>query len=163
MATPQVRVETSSDLLRSRRSLSQSLQQFRKTYRVTLLPSPAGTETKTCEHRPRPAFEEQDREDHTERRAEGAADKESAEAVVPLQDRILAIVLRRVHMYLQRPYSFSSKSPCAIPTFSFKRASLMGLLGRTAAAVMGALELESAIVKVVFVVVELSRESSIAL
>ena len=39
----------------------------------------------------------------------------------------------------------------------------MGLLGRTAAAVMGALELESAIVKVVFVVVELSRESSIAL
>ena len=63
------------------------------TYRVALLPSPAGTETKTCEHRPRPALEEQDREDHTERRAEGAADEESAEAVVPLQDRILAIVL----------------------------------------------------------------------
>ena len=64
------------------------------TYRVALLPSPAGTETKTCEHRPRPALEEQDREDHTERRAEGAADEEGAEAVVPLRDRILAMVLR---------------------------------------------------------------------
>lgn len=39
----------------------------------------------------------------------------------------------------------------------------MGLLGRTAAAVMGALELESAIVKVILVVVEFSRESSIAM
>lgn len=72
----------------------QSLQGSRKTYRIALLPSPAGTETKTCEHRPRPALEEQDREDHAERRAEGAANEEGAEAVVPLQDRILAIVLR---------------------------------------------------------------------
>jgi hypothetical protein len=64
------------------------------TYRVALFPSPSGTETKTCEHRPRPALEEQDREDHTERRAESAADEESAEAVVPLQDRISAVVLR---------------------------------------------------------------------
>lgn len=65
-------------------------------------------------------------------------------------------------MYLQRLYSSSSKFPCAIPTFSFKRASLMGLLGRTAAAVIGALELESAIVKVFLVVVKCSKESSIA-
>lgn len=78
--------------------LVEPLQQCRKTYRVALLPSPAGTETKTCEHRPRPALEEQDREDHTERRAESAADEEGAEAVVPLQDCILAIVL------LSRPY-----------------------------------------------------------
>ena len=56
----------------------------------------------------------------------------------------------RVHVYLQRLYSSSCKSSRAIPTFSFKRASLKGLLGRTDAAVMGALELESAIVKVVY-------------
>lgn len=73
-----------------------------KTYRVTLLPSPAGTETKTCEHRPRPALEEQDREDHTERRAEGAADEKGAEAVVPLEDRISAIILR------SHPYVFAA-------------------------------------------------------
>lgn len=80
--------------------MSHSLQKPRKTYRVALLPSPAGTETKTCEYRPRPALEEQDREDHTERRAEGAADKEGAEAVVPLQDHLLAKFIR------SRPYVF---------------------------------------------------------
>ena len=57
---------------------------FRETYRVALLPRPSSTETETCEHRPRSALEEEDREDHTEGRAEGAADKKGAEAVVPL-------------------------------------------------------------------------------
>jgi hypothetical protein len=53
----------------------------------------------------------------------------------------------RVHVTLdiQCPRSH----PLAIRTFSFKRASLMGLLGRTAAAVMGAFVLESDIVIVV--------------
>jgi hypothetical protein len=64
------------------------------TYRVALFPSPSGTEAETCEHRPRPALEEQDREDHTERCAESAADEESAEAVVPLKDRISAVILQ---------------------------------------------------------------------
>jgi hypothetical protein len=45
-------------------------------------------------------------------------------------------------------YSFSLSDFVRVPTFSFKRASLMGLLGRTEAAVMGALVLESAIVRV---------------
>jgi hypothetical protein len=88
MITPQGQrfSETSSDSdpPLSRKSRSPLLQNLCKTYRVALLPSPSGTETKTCEHRPRPALKEQDREDHTERRAESAADEESAEAVVPL-------------------------------------------------------------------------------
>jgi hypothetical protein len=63
------------------------------TYRVALLPSPSSTETKTSEHGPRPALEDQDGEDHTERRAESAANEESAEAVVPLEIDILAHVL----------------------------------------------------------------------
>lgn len=66
---------------------------FRETYRVALLPGPSSTETKTREHRPRPALEQQDREDHTEGRAEGAADKKGAEAVVPLESDMLACTL----------------------------------------------------------------------
>lgn len=84
--------------------MPQPLQGSRKTYRIALLPSPAGTETKTCEHRPRPALEEQDREDHTERRAEGAADEEGAEAVIPLQDHMLAIVLPVASMCIRSAY-----------------------------------------------------------
>lgn len=47
----------------------------------------------------------------------------------------------------EKPYAETVGRP---HTFSFRRASLKGLLGRAAAAVMGALVLESAIVKKVW-------------
>ena len=63
--------------------------------------------------------------------------------MVPLESGILA------HILTSRLWSLISNASRAIRTFSFKRASLMGLLGRTAAAVMGAFVLESDIVNVV--------------
>ena len=82
------------------------------TYRVTLLPSPSSTETKTSEHRPRPALEDQNREDHTERRAKGAADEEGAEAVVPLQSNTSVHVLILRPCDSQSPMSGRSRSLC---------------------------------------------------
>jgi hypothetical protein len=69
--------------------------------------------------------------------------------VVPLESNTLAhsLISYRVHVTLEIQCPWPH--PLAIRTFSFKRASLMGLLGRTAAAVMGAFVLESAIVSVV--------------
>ena len=109
--------------------MSQSLQGSCKTYRVALLPCPAGTETKTSEHRPRPALEEQDREDHTERRAEGAADEEGAEAVVPLQSNILARILILRPCDSQSPMPDCSHSPARNPYLLVQKSLAHGPVG----------------------------------
>lgn len=54
---------------------------------VALLVRPAGAEARTHDGRPRPALEQQDREDDAEAEAEGGLDQEVGEAAVPLLAR----------------------------------------------------------------------------
>lgn len=102
---------------------------------VALLVCPAGAEASAHNGRPRPALEQEDREDDAEAEAEGGLDQEVGEAAVPLFGvrRVSPGELVSFVFLLLLPGIARSAGICADGlaleqwlTFSFKSASLTG-------------------------------------